>query len=221
METKEFESQLKSQRKTTYIITGCLTTITLVLLVLYVYTKQNNEQKIYVISDSGRFQAVKTEDAIVYDFDLKNHIKLYINNMFSYDQYNYDSHIDLALGLIDDYYGKFVFNNLKNNDVFENMKRYNMLFKVSIDSIKIDMNKRPYECLAYFKSKMYYSDQMKSNPVAFHCKLSEVVRSENNPFGFIISNFTYIEYKIPVDQTSIKFDEAEGNDRADSLLKSE
>lgn len=221
METKEFENQLKTQRKTLYIVTISLSVMTLVLLSLYIYTVKTNEQKIYVISDSGRFQATKTEDAVVYDFDLKNHVKLYINNMFSYDQYNYDNHIDLALGLIDDYYGKFVYNNLKNNDVFENMKRYNMLFKVSIDSVKVDMSKRPYECLAYFKSKMYYSDQMKSNPVAFHCKLNEVVRSENNPFGFVITNFTYIDYKIPVDQTSIKFDEAAGDERADSLLKSE
>ncbi len=220
METKEYETRLASQRKTLYIITAFLSVLTLTCIGLYVYTVKTSEQKIYVISDSGRFQATLTEDAVVYDFDLKNHVKLYINNMFSYDQYNYDNHIDLALGLIDDYYGKFVYNNLKNNDVFENMKKYNMLFKVTIDSVKIDMNKRPYECLAYFKSKMYYSDQMKSNPVAFHCKLNQVVRSENNPFGFVITNFTYIDYKIPINQTSIMFEES-GSERADSLLKSE
>lgn len=221
METKEFENQLKSQRKTLYIVTVSLSVITLALLVLYVLNIKKSEQKIYVISDSGRFQAIKTEDAVVYDFDLKNHVKLFINNMYGYDQYNYDNHIDLALGLIDDYYGKFVYNNLKDNEVFENMKRYNMMFKVSIDSVKIDMKKRPYECIAYFKSKMYYSDQMKSNAVAFHCLLSEVQRSENNPFGFMMTNFSYIDYKLPKEQNSIMYDAAENNEQADSLLKSE
>lgn len=221
METREFENQLKSQRKTFYIVTVCLTVITLVTTGLFVYATKSNEQKIYVISDSGRFQATKTEDAVVYDFDVKNHVRLFINNMFAYDQYNYDNHVDLALGLIDEYWGKFVFNNLRDNEVFESMKKYNMMFKVSIDSIKVDMTKRPFECLAYFKSKMYYSDQMKASGIAFHCKINEMVRSEKNPFGLLITNFTYVDYKLPSEQTSIKYEDAGNNQSADSLLKTE
>ena len=221
METKEFEKQLKQQRQTMYITIISLTVITLSLFSVLIYKMYKAEQKIYVISDSGRFQATKTEDAVVYDFDLKNHVKLFINNMFGYDQYNYSNHVDLSLGLIDDYYGKYIFNNLRDNEVFDNMKKFNMMFKVSIDSVKINMNKRPYECSAYFKSKMYYSDQMKVNPVAFTCKLTEVQRSENNPFGFIISNFNYINYQINNTEKSVLYNDALESERADSLLKSE
>lgn len=220
METKTYETVLKQQRKIIAIVCICSVIITLGSIAAYIWERNKKEEKIYVIADNGRFTAQLTEDAVVYDFDLKNHVRVFINKMFAYDQYSYKNHVEDALCLIDDYYGKYIYNNLKNNQVFETMGQYNCTFKVTIDSIKVDMNQRPFACEAYFKWRMYYSDQVKTTPIAFRCKLSQVNRSEKNPFGFIINNYTIINYKLPADQYSIKFDEV-SQETVDSLLKSE
>jgi len=185
------------------MVTICTSTILLIGLgYLYLTETKKHEDKIYVIADNGRFMANQTTSDILYDFDMKNHLKVFCQNMFAYDQYNYNTNIETGLNLIDVIGGKRIYNDIKTSGVYENLKKYNARTKINIDSIKIDMTARPVGAIVYLTQTVIYSDQSAKLPIAAKMSLVSANRSEKNPFGMLITNFDYIPYSIGVNDIS-------------------
>lgn len=207
MNSGEFQDIIKSSRKilnntiiASFIVIGGL-------VAFLIYTMKKQETKVYVIADNGRFTANLTESDVIYDFDLRNHVKLFLYNMYSFDQYNYNEHVETGLNLIDTYNGKRIFNDMDKGGIYELMKKQDVRVKVVIDSIVVNNKIRPFSGRAYFRQRLMYSDQMKDIPLALKFDLVPVSRSDKNPFGFIIANLDYIDYVIRNEDLSIKFNE--------------
>lgn len=202
MESTEFAKTINGYRNV-LMVTICTSTILLIGLgYLYLTETKKHEDKIYVIADNGRFMANQTTSDILYDFDMKNHLKVFCQNMFAYDQYNYNTNIETGLNLIDVLGGKRIYNDIKTSGVYENLKKYNARTKINIDSIKIDMKARPVGAIVYLTQTVIYSDQSAKLPIAAKMSLVSANRSEKNPFGMLITNFDYIPYSIAVNDLS-------------------
>lgn len=202
MESTEFAKTINGYRNV-LMVTICTSTILLIGLgYLYLTETKKHEDKIYVIADNGRFIANQTTSDILYDFDMKNHLKVFCQNMFAYDQYNYNTNIETGLNLIDVLGGKRIYNDIKTSGVYENLKKYNARTKINIDSIKIDMTARPVGAIVYLTQTVIYSDQSAKLPIAAKMSLVSANRSEKNPFGMLITNFDYIPYNIGVNDLS-------------------
>lgn len=202
MESTEFAKTINGYRNV-LIVTIFTSTILLIGLgYLYLTETKKHEDKIYVIADNGRFMANQTTSDILYDFDMKNHLKVFCQNMFAYDQYNYNTNIETGLNLIDVLGGKRIYNDIKTSGVYENLKKYNARTKINIDSIKIDMTARPVGAVVYLTQTVIYSDQSAKLPIAAKMSLVSANRSEKNPFGMLITNFDYIPYNIGVNDLS-------------------
>lgn len=202
MESTEFAKTINGYRNV-LMVTICTSTILLIGLgYLYLTETKKHEDKIYVIADNGRFMANQTTSDILYDFDMKNHLKVFCQNMFAYDQYNYNTNIETGLNLIDVLGGKRIYNDIKTSGVYENLKKYNARTKINIDSIKIDMKARPVGAIVYLTQTVIYSDQSAKLPIAAKMSLVSANRSEKNPFGMLITNFDYIPYSIGVNDLS-------------------
>lgn len=202
MESTEFAKTINGYRNV-LIVTIFTSTILLIGLgYLYLTETKKHEDKIYVIADNGRFMANQTTSDILYDFDMKNHLKVFCQNMFAYDQYNYNTNIETGLNLIDVLGGKRIYNDIKTSGVYENLKKYNARTKINIDSIKIDMTARPVGAIVYLTQTVIYSDQSAKLPIAAKMSLVSANRSEKNPFGMLITNFDYIPYNIGVNDLS-------------------
>lgn len=200
METTEFSKTIKGYKTILITVIVSFTLLTAVIGVLYFKERANHDAKIYVIADNGRFLATQTNADIIYDFDIKNHVKLFCQNMFAYDQYNYTDNLETGLNLIDDIGGKRIYNDLKNSGVYENLKKYNARTKVKIDSIIIDTKIRPITGVLYCTQSVLYSDQDAKLPIAAKFNLISTTRSEQNPFGMMITNFDYVKYDIGVNK---------------------
>ena len=194
MESTEFSKTINGYRKVFMITVSCLTVLLVLVGYLYVKEKRKHEDKIYVISDNGRFIAKQTNNEALFDFDVKNHLKVFCQNMFAYDQYNYTSNIETALNLIDVPGGKRIYNDVKTSGIYENLKKYNARTTIKIDSINLDLKARPIHANIYITQTVLYSDQKIQLPIAAKMDLVSANRSESNPFGILISNFDYIPY---------------------------
>lgn len=215
MESTEFAKTINGYRNV-LIVTICTSTILLIGLgYLYLTETKKHEDKIYVIADNGRFMANQTTSDILYDFDMKNHLKVFCQNMFAYDQYNYNTNIETGLNLIDVLGGKRIYNDIKTSGVYENLKKYNARTKINIDSIKIDMTSRPVGAIVYLTQTVIYSDQSAKLPIAAKMSLVSANRSEKNPFGMLITNFDYIPYNIGVNDLSDEETATEKNGTTD------
>ncbi len=200
MESTDFSRTINGYKKTLIAVIISFTLIIVSLGFLYLKEKANHEAKIYVIADNGRFLATQTSAETLYDFDMRNQIKLFCDNMFAYDQYNFNDNLETGLNLIDDIGGKRIYNDLKTSGVYENLKKYNARTKIKIDSLVIDTKVRPIAGVFYCTQSVLYSDQSAKLPIAAKFNLISTTRSEKNPFGMMITNFDYIKYDIGVNK---------------------
>ncbi len=210
MESTEFAKTINAYRKVLIVIVVCFSVLLLAVGYLYVKERGKHEDKIYVISDNGRFIARQTNTDALFDFDIKNDLKVFCQNMFAYDQYNYSANIETALNLIDVPGGKRIYNDVKTSGIYENLKKFNARTTIKMDSINLDLKARPISALVYLTQTVMYSDQKIQLAIGAKMNLVSANRSEQNPFGILITNFDYIPYnngvinKINPGETAVK-----------------
>lgn len=117
------------------------------------------------------------------------------------DQYTFSKNVESALCLIDNVNGQKIYDQLQKGGFYELYKKENAHTKVTVDSIKVDMNVKPYKAKIWLKQAIYWSGYSKDVPYAAVMQIVEDNRSERNPLGLLISEFYFIEYNI---NTSIR-----------------
>ncbi len=167
--------------------------------IAFLFWRERVESKkipVYVISDNGRFLARQAPEDVTYDFDLRNDVKVFIANFYEYDKNDFTDRIETALNLVDNVSGKSIYASIKSAKIYDALRDKNARTKVEFDSIKTDLSKRPVHVRAYFKQHIFVSDLKMSNPVAAEFDIVPFSRSEKNPFGLLITNFSYIPYNV-------------------------
>ncbi|MBN8702751.1 MAG: hypothetical protein J0M08_06785 [Bacteroidetes bacterium] len=196
METTDFLKTIKTM-KNIVVITIALAFITcLVFAGLYIKATSENGEKIYVVSDAGTFLAKRNELGMRYDFEIKNHVRLFMQDLLEGDQYTYTQNMNQALSLIDNENGKRIYDQMQRGGFYDLYKRENAHTKVTFDSIRVDMSARPYKVKAYLKQGIYWAGYSKDIPYGAIMEIVEDSRSEKNPFGLLITNFNFIEYAV-------------------------
>ena len=193
--TSEIAEIVDKQRNVT-IITNVLWLVAVIaIVILFVRERKlTKEMPVYVISDNGRFIAKPTSGDQIYEFDVRNDVKVFISNFYEYDKNDFNDKVEFALNMVDNASGKEIYASVKKAKIYDALRDRNARTKVEYDSIKVDMNRRPIHVKAFFKQNIYVSDIKMTNPVAADFDIIPFNRSEKNPFGLIISNFTYIPY---------------------------
>jgi len=162
-------------------------------------------QRVYVVGNQGSFAALGTSAEEHTAFEARNLVRTFMTTMFSHDQYSFKQHLDLALPLIDDAGGRRIYEGFKKSDVFANYVRYGARATLSVDSVALHLERRPYTGTVYTRQRIFIGDQQsKSLPLAARFTLIETNRSEANPFGLLLSNFDYIPYNPPVSEEERK-----------------
>jgi hypothetical protein len=195
MDTTDFIKTIRNMRIIVVATVICCFVLILIFALLLVKFSNNNGKNIYVVTEVGTFLARRSDYAIHRDYEVKNHVKIFFQNLLEGDQYTFSKNIESALCLIDNVSGQKIYDELQKGGFYELYKRENAHTKVIVDSIKVDMNQRPYKAKIWLKQIIYWSGYSKDIPYAAVMDVVEDNRSEKNPFGLLISNFYFIEYK--------------------------
>lgn len=179
------------------IVLAIIVSSALIILVfgfLLMKMSNDNGRNVYVVSDAGTFLAKRNDYGLRYDFEIKNHVRIFFQNLLEGDQYTFTKNIESALCLIDNVNGQKIYDQLQKGGFYELYKKENAHTKVIVDSIKVNMNEKPYKAKIWLKQVVYWSGYSKDVPYGAVMEIVEDNRSEKNPFGLLISNFYFIEY---------------------------
>jgi len=160
---------------------------------------QDAGRRVYVVTNSGSAAALAVQEDTHTPFEARNMVKGFMKTMFGHDQYTFKQNLDAALPLIEGAGGRRIFENFNRGQVLQNYQRYSARSVLDVDSIYLDMKTRPYSGRVYTKQRIFIGDQQRQSlPMAAKFNLVETDRSDENPYGLLITNFDYIAYNPPV-----------------------
>lgn len=204
METTDFLKAIRSMRTITITVIICAFFACIIFAFLYVRVANESDKNIYVVSDVGTFMAKRNDYAIRQDFEVKNHVRLFFQNLLEGDQFTFNDNVESALCLIDNINGKKIYDQLQKGGFYEMYRKENAHTKVTVDSIRVKMDERPYKSKIWLKQTVYWAGYSKSVPYSALMEIVEDNRSEKNPFGLLITNFYFLEYQIQDDTKTPK-----------------
>jgi conjugative transposon TraK protein len=176
------------------VVSGCF--------VIVVYTKYSSDvmiarerEKIYVLDEGKSLMLALSQDMSENrPAEAKHHVKMFHELFFSLspdnDAINYN--VQRALYLADKSAFKY-FNDLKEKGYYRRVIANNILQRVQVDSIRCDFDVYPYRVMLHAQQVITRSSNITRRSLVSICLLENAVRSDNNPHGFLITDFRVIE----------------------------
>jgi len=196
METTDFLKAIKSMRIIVVVTIVAAFFTCLIFAFLFVKAENDNGKNVYVATQAGTFLAKRNDYGLRYDFELKNHVRIFFQNLLEGDQFTFTKNVDASLCLIDNVNGKKIYDQLQKGGFYDLYKRDNAHTAITIDSLKVKMTESPYKAKIWLKQSVYWAGYSKAVPYCAIMEIHEDNRSEKNPFGLLITNLVFVEYNI-------------------------
>lgn len=196
METaKELSTSFNNMRRFALVSILGMVVVAVAALVLLYRAYEKSGQRVYVASPSGSFAALSSTAPTPTVFEARNLVKQFMTTMFGHDQYTFKSNLDAALPLIEGRGGRRIYEGFTQGQVLQNYERYAARNVVTVDSVQVDLSRRPWTGRAYIQQRIFVGGEQKAPlPLGAKFNLVETNRSDANPYGLLITNFDYIPY---------------------------
>lgn len=183
--------------KTSFFFMAALLAVVCIVSGFMVFNAYDDASKrIYVVSQNGTFSALASQDGGASIYEIRNHIKTFVNLAFSYDENTFKPNLDNALNLISTADGKILYDQLKRGEVYENLVKLGIRTEAKIDSIFVDGQQEPYACRVYFRQVSKNASGTASAPIGARFEIVKVPRAEVNPHGLQIQKLAFIRYEV-------------------------
>lgn len=183
---------------------------------------ENSGRRVYVVSQTGSVAALSAGNDAHTPYEARNLVRQFMQTMFGHDQYTYKANLDAALPLIEGRGGRRIYEGFTRGQVLQNYERYAARNVVTVDSVLVDMSKRPWSGSVYIKQRIFIGGQQKEPlPLAAKFNLEETNRSDANPYGLLLTNFDYIPYSPQLTREEQELLQAQEADRQRRLQEAE
>ncbi|GAA4366022.1 hypothetical protein GCM10023185_36860 [Hymenobacter saemangeumensis] len=184
---------------------------------------ENSGRRVYVVGQTGSVAALSAPTTETHTaYEARNLVRNFMQTMFGHDQYTYKANLDAALPLIEGRGGRRIYDGFTRGQVLQNYERYAARNVVTVDSVSIDMNHRPWSGRVYIKQRIFIGGEQKEPlPLAAKFNLTETNRSDANPYGLLITNFDYIPYNPQVSREELQALKEQEADRQRALLEAQ
>lgn len=172
--------------------------ITLCCFTIYKSFKivQETQARIYILANGKAIEAFSSERKDNIPVEARDHVKMFHYYFFTLhpDDKVIQSNIKRALYLADKT-AQTQYDNLRENSYYANIISGNVSQEIQIDSIKVDINQYPiyFRCVA--KQKIIRATSIVTRSLVTEGFLRNVLRSDNNPHGFLIERWSTLENK--------------------------
>lgn len=194
METTDFVKVIRNMRMIVIVTIITAFIACTIFALLYVRVSSDNSEKIYVVTDAGSFMAKRNEYGLRYDYEVKNHIRMFFQNLLEADQNTYTQNLEKALNLIDNVSGKRVYDQMQTSGFYDIYKKENAHTRVLVDDIQIKMDSRPIKAKILLRQQVYWAGYTKEVNYGAVIEVIEDNRSEKNPFGLLITSLDFVNY---------------------------
>lgn len=157
---------------------------------------QETQARIYILANGKALEAFSSERKDNIPVEARDHVRMFHYYFFTLhpDDKVIQSNIKRALYLADRT-AQTQYDNLKENSYYANIISGNVSQEIQIDSIKVDINQYPFYFRCIAKQKIIRATSIVTRSLVTEGFLRNVLRSDNNPHGFLIERWTTLENK--------------------------
>ncbi len=160
----------------------------------YDFAEQQRE-KIYVL-DNGKSLILALSQDLSQNrpVEAREHVKRFHELFFTLapDKAAIESNINRAL-LLADKSAFYHHNDFSEKGYYNRVISGNINQRIEIESVECDFDSYPYTVKTYAKQIIIRESNVTERSLTTTCQLSNSVRSDNNPHGFIIENLKIID----------------------------
>lgn len=175
-----------------------LTSMGVCLYAVYRTTRvvRESSEKMYILADGKVLQATAGSREENIPVEARDHIRTFHQYFFTLDPDDkvIQDHVDKSLYLADAS-AKKAYDDLKESGYYANLISGNMSQSVSEDSIRVSTGSYPFYWRYYGRETITRATSMVTRSLVTEGYLREVIRSDNNPHGFLIERWKIIENK--------------------------
>lgn len=162
----------------------------------YVFAEKQRE-KIYVLDEGKSLMLALSQDMSQNrPVEAREHVKRFHELFFTLapDKAAIEENIKRALFLADKS-AYLYFKNLSEKGYYNKIIGANINQAIQLDSVVCNFTVYPYPVTTYARQRIIRETNITERTLITQCTLLNTVRSDNNPAGFTIENFTVIENK--------------------------
>lgn len=155
---------------------------------------QDTQSRIYILANGKALEAFSSERKDNIPVEARDHVRMFHYYFFTLhpDDKVIQANIKRALYLADKT-AQTQYENLKENSYYANIISGNVSQEIQIDSIKVDINQYPFYFRCIAKQKIIRATSIVTRSLVTEGFLRNVLRSDNNPHGFLIERWTTLE----------------------------
>lgn len=191
------ESSFKRIRFMLIAFVGCCTLITGYALWNSYSFAEKQREKIYVLDGGKSLMLALSQDLSQNrPAEAREHVRRFHELFFSLSPKKdaIEHNVNRALLLADKsayhYYVDFAEKGYYNRLISGNINQV-----LQVDSVICDFTEYPYKARTYARQMIIRESNVTERSLVTDCRLQNAVRSDDNPNGFIIENFTILENK--------------------------
>ncbi|MFI3333584.1 MAG: conjugative transposon protein TraK [Rikenellaceae bacterium] len=156
---------------------------------------ERQREKIYVL-DNGKSLMLALSQELEQNrpVEAREHVKRFHELFFTLapDKAAIESNINRALHLADKS-AFYHYNDFAEKGYYNRIIAGNIIQRVEIESIECDFEGYPYKVTTHAKQMIIRESNVTERQLITTCTLSNSVRSDNNPHGFIIEGFEIVD----------------------------
>ena len=194
---KNIETSFRQIRLFGIVFVSLCAMIAVVSVILSLNFAEKQREKIYVLDNGKSLMLALSQDMEQNrPAEAREHVRRFHELFFtlSPDKSAIEHNINRALSLADksayNYYTDYVEKGYYNRIIAGNITQV-----LQVDSIVCNFNDYPYNVRTFARQMIIRQSNVTERSLVSSCKLKNSGRSDDNPNGFIIENFTVIENK--------------------------
>jgi len=182
------------------VIVGCIL-ICIVSVVLAFKQVHDSSNRIYVINRGVALEAFSANVLENRPAEAIFHVTRFHELFFTCppDARSIEANFVKASFLADES-AKRTFDRLKEDQFYQKLIQSNTNQKVTVESVDVDLKKYPYTVRTIFKISQERATNRSTRILASEATLVDVTRSEVNPQGFLLRNFTITHRSDPKEE---------------------
>ncbi len=175
------------------VIVTCLVITCYAIFKSYLYASQA-QSKLYILANGKVLDAYASERKDNIPVEARDHISMFHRYFFTLDpdEKVILSNITKALYLADAS-AKSLYESLKESSYYSNIISSNISQRVSVDSIRANVDSYPYYFRFYGTEKIIRATSIVTRSLVTEGYLRNVSRSDHNPHGFLIERFFTVD----------------------------
>ena len=194
---KNIESSFRQIRLFGVVFVSLCAVVAVASVVLSLNFAEKQREKIYVLDNGKSLMLALSQDMEQNrPAEAREHVRRFHELFFSLspDKSAIEHNINRALILSDksayNYYSDYSEKGYYNRIISGNINQV-----CQVDSVVCDFNNYPYVARTYARQMIIRESNVTERSLVTVCRLTNSSRSDDNPNGFIIENFTVIENK--------------------------